>query len=211
MGDLHDVIEAGRAGPRRWQRQSCPAGRETAGAVGALAAGERQVPSQCAEAEAGEIGASGEEDQGGDARPPGASSRRSAVERRGHTHQARKAERESTEEPPTVRTLADTAPRCRRPATTTAGRTATVSIKRHFRDRNHSEDPRGSRVRTSAAAPWQPMRAGGICNGDANLHHQILQGRSSVADRGVVVGQVLLQPTLLRVDLSRRRLLWPAR
>jgi len=29
------------------------------------------------------------------------------------------------------------------------------------------------------------MRTGGVCNGDANLHHKILQSRSSVADRAL--------------------------
>jgi hypothetical protein len=54
------------------------------------------------------------------------------------------------------------------------------------------------------------MGAGGVRNGDTNLHHQILQGRSFVATEASVVGQVLLQPAFAEVDLSRRRLLWPA-
>ena len=111
--DLHDVVEP--EGQDDSARRGRPAGGETPCAVRALATGEELVPSKCAEAEAGEIGASGKEDQGdvcafqGPARVAQVSS---DEDTRG---QREKRERESTEEPPAIRTVVDPAPANRGP------------------------------------------------------------------------------------------------
>jgi hypothetical protein len=60
--DLDDVVEPERQDDSAGRGRT--AGRETARAIGALAAWEQPVPSERAEAEAGEIGDSSEEDQG---------------------------------------------------------------------------------------------------------------------------------------------------
>jgi hypothetical protein len=74
------------------------------------------MPSKCAEAEAGEIGASDEEDQGGVCavqRPARIAQVSSDEDTRA---KGEKTECESTEELPTMPTVTETAPRCRGPA-----------------------------------------------------------------------------------------------
>jgi len=52
--------------------------------------------------------------------------------------------------------------------------------------------------------------ARGVCDGNANLHHENLRVEITAADQDVEVGQIRLQPALLRVDSLRCRLLGAA-
>jgi hypothetical protein len=47
-----------------------------------------------------------------------------------------------------------------------------------------------------------PARARDFCNYNSILHQQVLAARSFVADRDVLIGQVLLQPGLLGADIG---------
>ena len=61
-GDFYDVVEPERQNHSTGGGRS--ARRETSSPVGALAAGKQLLPSECAEAEAGQIQASSQEDEG---------------------------------------------------------------------------------------------------------------------------------------------------
>jgi hypothetical protein len=62
-------------------------------------------------------------------------------------------------------------------------------------------------VEECSGAPKEPRSAGGVSERDTNFHHQVLPARSVVADRGLEVGQIQLQPASLWEDFLRRRLL----
>jgi hypothetical protein len=67
--------------------------------------------------------------------------------------------------------------------------------QREKRERKSTDEP------PTMGDATHPARARDLCNSNSILHQQVLAARSFVADRDVLIGQVLLQPGLLGAEI----------